>query len=214
MSRLMRKRGLITETNPRSPISEAYRSLRTNIAFSVRDEALQTIAVTSALSGEGKSTTSANIAVAYAQGNRKVLLIDSDLRTPAQHRIFELSNRSGLSEALARRLEIEQTVQQTNVDNLQVMCAGPIPPNPSELLDSRPMTDLLAAAKEKYDIVILDTPPILTFADALIVAGKCDGAVLVMRAGKVKNDSAIKAKEALEYGRATIIGAVLNQASR
>ncbi|WP_199618140.1 CpsD/CapB family tyrosine-protein kinase [Paenibacillus alkalitolerans] len=213
MSRLMRKRGLIAGTSPKSAVSEAYRSLRANIEFSNRDETLKTIAITSALSGEGKSTVSSNIAVAYAQANRNVLLIDADLRTPVQHQIFELSNHIGLSTALAMRSEIGDVIQKSNIDNLQLITAGPIPPNPSELLDSIPMASLLGMAKEMFDIVIIDTPAITMFADALVVANKCDGVVLVMNSGKVKNEIAIKAKESLEYGKATIIGAVLNNVS-
>jgi capsular exopolysaccharide synthesis family protein len=214
MSRLMRKRSLITDTSPKSKISEAYRSLRTNIEFSNRNGALKTIVITSAEPGEGKSTTCANIAVAYAHANRNVLLIDSDLRDPAQHQIFDLSNDYGLSTAIAGSSGIDEVIQKTKIDNLQVICAGPIPSNPSELLDSTSMTSLLKATKEWFDIVIIDTPAIMTVTDALVVAGKSDGVVLVFNAGKVKNDSAMKAKASLEYGNVTIIGAVLNHVSR
>jgi capsular exopolysaccharide synthesis family protein len=213
MSLLTRKRGLITKTSPKSMISEAYRRMRTNMAFSDRDGTLKTIAITSTVPGEGKSTTSANIAVAYAQANKNVLLIDADLRNPSQHHIFELSNHYGLSTLLTERSEPDEVIQKTIIDNLQVISAGPIPSNPSELLDSLSMTDLLEAAKERFDIIILDTPAIMTVTDALVVAGKCDGVILVIRAGKVKNDMAEKAKVSLEYGKATIIGAVLNQVS-
>jgi capsular exopolysaccharide synthesis family protein len=211
---LMRKRSLIAETSPKSAISEAYRRLRTNIEFSNRDGALKTIAITSAVPGEGRSTTSANIAVAYAQANKNVLLIDADLRKPSQHHIFELSNHYGLSTMLTGRSEPEDVIQKTIIDNLQVISAGPIPSNPSELLDSLSMTTLLEATKERFDIIIIDTPPIMTVTDALVVAGKCDGVVLVIHAGKVKNDAAAKAHASLEYGKATILGAVLNHVSR
>ncbi|SDX11904.1 CpsD/CapB family tyrosine-protein kinase [Paenibacillus sp. CF384] len=214
MSRLMhRSRSLVTENNPKSAVSEIYRSLRTKITFSNRDTALKTVMITSALPGEGKSTTAANVAVAYAQANKRVLLIDADLRTPVQHHIFELNNdRYGLSTALAKHSELDAIIQQTRVENLYVLSAGPEPNGPSELLESPEMTALLEQAKARFDIVIIDTPPVMTVTDALIVANKTDGVVLVVKPGKVKNDTAAKAMAALEYGQATVIGAVLNRA--
>ncbi|SFS54510.1 CpsD/CapB family tyrosine-protein kinase [Paenibacillus sp. BC26] len=214
MSRLMH-RSLITENNPKSAVSEIYRSLRTKISFSNRDVALKSVMITSALPGEGKSTTAANVAVTYAQANKRVLLIDADLRTPVQHHIFGLNNdRYGLSTALADHSELEAVIQQTSIENLYVLTAGPEPDGPSELLDSLEMTALLEIAKERFDIVIIDTPPIMTVTDPLILANKSDGVVLVVKPGKVKNDIAAKAMAALEYGQATVIGAVLNRAGR
>ena len=214
MSRLIREKNLISEINPKSTISEVYRGLRTNIEFSNRGEALKTIVFTSALPGEGKSTTSANVAVAYAQTNRKVLLIDADLRTPVQHQLFELSNHFGLSTALTGHGELDEVIQKTNIDKLHVITAGPIPSNPSELLESKAMTALLEAMKELFDIIIIDTSSVMTVTDAQVVASKSDGVVLVIKSGKVRNEMALKAKSALEYGKATVIGAVLNGARR
>ncbi|NBD26332.1 CpsD/CapB family tyrosine-protein kinase [Paenibacillus glycinis] len=214
MSRSILKRDLIADSHPASAVSEAYRSLRTNIAFSSREEAVKTIAFTSALPGEGKSTIAANIAVAYAQTKRRVVVIDANLRKPAQHEIFGLSNVHGLSTVLTKHGELDDVLQRTGVGNLQVITAGPLPANPSELLESIPMTELLAAAKERFDIVILDTPSIDSVSDGLVVASKSDGVVLVMKAGKVKNEIALKAKASLEYGNANLIGAVLNNVNR
>ncbi|WP_219837814.1 CpsD/CapB family tyrosine-protein kinase [Paenibacillus sp. R14(2021)] len=214
MSRSILKRNLIAETHPTSTVSEAYRSLRANLEFSNRGEAVKSIAFTSALPGEGKSTIAANIAVAYAQANRRVLVIDANLRKPAQHELFGLSNVQGLSTALTKPGELSDVIQRTSIGNLKVITAGPVPSNPSELLESIPMTNLLESAKGSFDIVIIDTPSIMSVSDGLVVASKSDGVVLVMQAGKVKNQIALQAKASLEYGNAKLIGAVLNNVNR
>lgn len=214
MSRSTSNWSLITETNPKSPISESYRMLRTNIEFSAIDQSMQIIMVTSSKPSEGKSTTSANIAVAFAQSNKKVLLIDADMRKPVQHRLFGKSNRIGLTTALFQQKELGDVVQMTNTDNLWFMSAGPTPPNPSELLSSNRMAALLEAAKRSYDVVIVDTPPILFVTDAQIVAAQSDGVVLVVDSGKVKKEIAAKAKASLDHVKAKVIGVVLNNVAR
>ncbi|MGG1636873.1 CpsD/CapB family tyrosine-protein kinase [Paenibacillus sp. FSL K6-3182] len=214
MSRLIPKWNLITELNPKSPISEGYRMLRTNIEFSTINQKLQIIMVTSSKPSEGKSTTCANMAVAFAQANKKVLLIDADLRKPSQHHIFGKSNRSGLTTALLNQLKLEDIIQFTNTDNLSIIQAGPTPPNPSELLSSEQMAELLKTARERYDVVIIDTPPIMSVTDAQIVATQSDGVVLVIDSGKVKKDVALKAKASLEHVKANLIGVVLNKINR
>lgn len=214
MSRQALNWRLITETNPKSPISESYRMLRTNIEFSAIDQSMQIIMVTSSKPSEGKSTTSANIAVAFAQSNKKVLLIDADMRKPIQHRMFGNSNRIGLTTALFQQKELGDVVQMTNTDNLWFMSAGPTPPNPSELLSSKRMAALLEAAKRSYDVIIVDTPPILFVTDAQIVAAQSDGVVLVVDSGKVKKEIAAKAKASLDHVKAKVIGVVLNNVDR
>lgn len=214
MSRSTSNWSLITETNPKSPISESYRMLRTNIEFSAIDQSMQIIMVTSSKPSEGKSTTSANIAVAFAQSNKKVLLIDADMRKPVQHRLFGKSNRIGLTTALFQQKELGDVVQMTNTDNLWFMSAGPTPPNPSELLSSNRMAALLEAAKRSYDVIIVDTPPILFVTDAQIVAAQSDGVVLVVDSGKVKKEIAAKAKASLDHVKAKVIGVVLNNVAR
>ncbi|WP_040951874.1 CpsD/CapB family tyrosine-protein kinase [Gorillibacterium massiliense] len=216
MSRLMPKpkRNLITESNPKSPISEGYRMLRTNIEFSTVDDKLQIIMVTSSKPGEGKSTTSANLAVAFAQANKKVLLIDADLRKPSLHRIFQKSNRLGLTTALFKQKELADVIMVSDTENLFLVPAGPTPPNPSELLSSKQMHALLEAIRDAYDVVIIDTPPILSVTDAQIVATQSDGVVLVVDSGKVKKDMALKAKASLEHVNARLIGVVLNNINR
>ncbi|MGO4549187.1 CpsD/CapB family tyrosine-protein kinase [Paenibacillus sp. 2TAB23] len=214
MSRLIPKWNLITELNPKSPISEGYRMLRTNIEFSTISQKLQVIMVTSSKPSEGKSTTCANMAVAYAQANKKVLLIDADLRKPSQHHIFGKSNRTGLTTALFNQLALEDIIQFTNTDNLSIIQAGPTPPNPSELLSSEQMAALLKTAREKFDVVIIDTPPIMSVTDAQIVATQSDGVVLVIDSGKVKKEVALKAKASIEHVKARLIGVVLNKINR
>ncbi|MBO7744913.1 CpsD/CapB family tyrosine-protein kinase [Paenibacillus sp. MWE-103] len=214
MSRSTLNRSLIVETHPGSAISEAFRGLRTNLEFSGGGEEYRTVSVTSSLRGEGKSTTAANLAVTYAKANRRVLIVDADLRKPALHELFGLPNRLGLSNALMKHGKLDEVIQRTNVANLSAVTAGPIPPNPSEMLDSDAFSALLQAAKEQFDLVIVDTPPVTDLSDGLVVASRCDGVVLVMKAGRVKNETALKAKAALDYGKAKIIGAVLTNVNR
>lgn len=213
MSRLMPNK-LITESNPKSPISEGYRILRTNIEFSSIDHKLQVIMVTSSKPNEGKSTTSANVAVAFAQSDKRVLLIDGDLRKPSQHHIFGKSNRVGLTNVLFKQKSLDEVIQSTDTDNLFIIHAGPTPPNPSELLSSMQMASLLSKARGMYDVIIIDTPPILSVTDAQIVATLSDGVVLVVDSGKVKKEVALKAKASLEHVNAKLIGVVLNNINR
>lgn len=214
MSRLIRKWNLITERNPKSPISEGYRMLRTNIEFSTINDKMQIIMVTSSKPGEGKSTTCANMAVTFAQANKRVLLVDADLRKPAQHHIFAISNHKGLTTALLHQKELQDVIQHTNTENLYVVAAGPTPPNPSELLSSTQMGALLETMRERYDVIIIDTPSIMSVTDAQIVATQSDGVVLVIDSGKVKKELALKAKASLEHVQANLIGVVLNNINR
>lgn len=211
MSRLIPKWNLITAINPKSPISEGYRMLRTNIEFSTINYKLQIIMVTSSKPSEGKSTTCANMAVAFAQANKKVLLIDADLRKPSQHYIFGKTNRNGLTTALFNQKVLADVIQQTDMENLSLINAGPTPPNPSELLSSDQMAVMLSRAREIYDVIIIDTPPIMSVTDAQIVATQSDGVVLVVDSGKVKKDVVLKAKASIEHVKAKLIGVVLNK---
>lgn len=208
------KRHLITLVNPRSPVSESYRALRTNIEFSSVDTKTQVIMVTSAGPAEGKSTVIGNLAVAYAQNDRSVLLIDADMRKPTVHRTFQLSNRNGLSTFLSRQAGLENVIQESEVPNLYVMTAGPIPPNPAEMLGSKSMSSLLDMLREQFDIILIDSPPVLAVTDAQLLASQSDGVLLVVNAGKVKKDIAVKAKENLSRVNARILGVVLNNVKR
>lgn len=205
---------LITVINPRSPISEAYRSLRTNIQFSSIDHQMKVLMVASAKSGEGKTTTITNLAVTYAQEGKKVLLIDGDLRKPSLHQVFQQSNRTGLTSALINNQHISEVIRDTNVDNLSLITSGPIPPNPSEILGSQRMQQLLDELKEQFEVVLFDTPPVLAVTDGLIISSYCDGVLLVVHAGKVKRDLVKKAKASLEHVQARILGVVLNNNER
>jgi capsular exopolysaccharide synthesis family protein len=214
MSRLINKRPIITDTNPKSPISEAYRTLRTNIDFSSIDEQLNVIMLTSAGPGEGKTTTASNLAAAYAQADKKVLLIDADLRKPTLHHMFVRSNRWGLTNIIAGQTTVKEVICETDINNLHLLTSGPIPPNPSEILASKKMSALLEELKLTYDMIIIDTPPALAVTDAQIVATKCDGVILVIDSGKVKREVAMKVKASLEHVKARILGAVLNNLDR
>lgn len=214
MSRSKNKRQLITLANARSPVTESYRALRTNIDFSSIDDNLQVIMVSSAGPGEGKSTTIANLAVAYAQSERKTLLIDADLRKPTAHHTFSVSNRWGLSSVISKQCTIEEVVQALEIPNLSVITSGVIPPNPAEMLGSNRMTAIIQHLKSIYDIILIDTPPLLAVTDAQIVASKCDGAILVVDQGRVKRDIGKKAIQNLQAVNARILGVVLNNVKR
>ncbi|MGP4073841.1 CpsD/CapB family tyrosine-protein kinase [Piscibacillus sp. B03] len=203
-------RTLIARDQVKSPITEQYRTIRTNMQFANIDQELKSILVTSTGPSEGKSLTTANLAIVFAQQGKKVLLIDADLRKPTVHYTFRLNNTFGLSNYLVGGFELEKTVQQTNVDNLDIMTCGPIPPNPSELLGSKAMTELLDVANKNYDIVIFDTPPVLAVTDSQILSNLVDGVLLVVRSKQTEKDAAVKAKDLLEKADANILGAVLN----
>jgi len=206
----LQNRSLISMTAPKSPIAEQFRTIRTNIQFSSVDQELQTMIVTSSGPAEGKSTTTANMAVVFAQQGKRVLLIDADLRKPTVHYTFRTENHIGLSNVLTRQASLEEAVTVTAQDKLWVLPSGPIPPNPSELLGSKGMQTLLEQAKDEYDVIILDTPPVLAVTDAQVLANLADGVVLVVSSGKTETDAAKKAKELLESAKAKILGVVLN----
>lgn len=216
MSQLQNSKGrnLITVTNPKSPISEAYRTLRTNITFSSVDEEIKVIMVTSSGAGEGKSTTVANIAATYAQNDQKVVLLELDLRKPTVHKTFNLSNRIGITNVLTKQVELESTIQETSVPNLHVITSGPTPPNPSELVGSKSLYNIIQQLKELFDFVIIDTPPVLAITDSQLIASHCDGVILVADSGKVKRSALLHAKERLQVVNAKILGVVINNAKR
>lgn len=209
-SRASKIRHLITKLNPRSPISEQYRTIRTNLQFASVDEDLKTMLVTSPGPGAGKSITTANLAVVYAQQGRKVLLIDADMRKPTVHYTFRLDNLNGLSNILVGESTLTEAIVTTEVDNLDIISCGPIPPNPSELLGSRKMRTLIHEANLLYDLIIFDTPPVLAVTDSQILADIVDCALMVVRSNNTENEDAIKAKEALEPAQAKLLGAILN----
>ncbi|GMK49108.1 MULTISPECIES: CpsD/CapB family tyrosine-protein kinase [Paenibacillus] len=207
----LKLRPVVAEANPTSPISEAYRTLRTNLQYAETDRPLQLLMVTSAGPEEGKSTTIMNLAVTYAQMERRTILVDADLRKPTSHYNFGLSNRTGLSHVLSGQADLSEVIKETRIKGLDVLPSGPVPPNPSELLGSSRMEELLGKLREQYDMVLIDTPPVLAVADAQVVANKCDGVLLVVNARTGKKQHAIKAKNALQFVQARIVGIALNQ---
>jgi len=200
---------LVPHSKPRLAVSEGYRGLRTALLLSTADE-LRVVAVTSAGAGEGKTVTATNLAVVLAQLGRRVLLLDCDLRKPRLHRLFQLSNREGVVTYLTGGRDAELAVYPTEVPGLAVTPSGPAPPNPSELLSSDRMAELLAGLRTKFDFVILDTPPVLPVTDAVIVSAMTDGAVLCARAGKVLRDDAVACRDRLRRADVRVLGTVLN----
>lgn len=204
---------LIVEKQPKSIPAESYRTLRTNIQYSSFDKEIKRILVTSAEPGEGKSTTAANLAVAFSQDEKKVLLIDCDLRKPSVHKQFRISNNIGLSDVVMDNSKLKKAINKHN-EYLDILPSGKIPPNPSELLGSKVMENLLDELQKEYDIIIIDTPPVQAVTDSQILSTKVDGVILVVRAERTKKDSVKFAKESLQKVKANIIGVVLNGGER
>ena len=201
---------VVTISNPRSPISEAYRTLRTNLQFVSLDRPLQALLVTSPGPEEGKSTVLANLAVAIAQAEKKVIVADCDLRRPNLHKLFGLGHRKGLTTMMVDDEAMSSPpLQETGVPGLRLLASGPLPPSPSDLLGSQRMDHVLATLMEHADVVLLDAPPVLAVSDAVILATKVDGVLLVVSAGQTRRESVQVAKGKLEKVNANLVGAVL-----
>lgn len=199
----------IVEKSPRSVAAETYRTLRTNIQYSSFDKEYKSILITSSDPAEGKSTTAGNLALAYSQGESKVLLIDCDLRRPSLHKKFRVSNLIGLSDVLLGKAKLDEIMYKHN-ENLHVLTSGKVPPNPAEMLGSKSMKEFIEKVKGIYDCVILDAPPILAVTDAQILSTKVDGTVIVVRADKTKKEAVNGAIQLLKKVNANVIGTVLN----
>lgn len=208
------QRTIISISNPKSPISEAYRTLRTNISFSAVDTDLKVIMVTSAVPGEGKSTTLMNLAVTYAQSNKKAVVLELDLRKPTVHKTLNISNRVGITNVLTKTAALDDVIQSTSVPNLFAIPSGAIPPNPSELVGSKSLLQTIEQLKKMFDIILIDSPPVLALTDAQLIAAACDGVILVADSGRVKRTELNTAKERLEFVNAKILGVVLNNVKR
>ncbi|RVT63851.1 CpsD/CapB family tyrosine-protein kinase [Niallia taxi] len=204
------KRKLVAKFDPKSPISEQYRTIRTNILYSSVDEEIRSIMITSSGPGEGKSTTTANLAIVFAQQGKTVLLVDADLRKPTVHYTFKLTNTTGLTSILTNQTELMEAVNKTDESNLFVLPSGPIPPNPSELLGSKSMQYFMERALEEFDLIIFDTPPVLAVTDAQILGNLCQGSVLVVSSGKTEKENLLKTKELLTATNGRLLGVVLN----
>lgn len=206
----MEKINLTAYTDPKSPVSEAYRTIRTNLQFAGVDKPLKTILLTSATPNEGKSTVIASLAIVMAQAGHKVVLLDCDFRNPTQHKMFGLPNK-GLSNCVATDGDYHEILQHIDQENLDILTSGPVAPNPSEILMSHKMSTLLERLKEEYDYVLIDTPPVMLVTDAAAISSKVDGIIMVVASKANPPSTEIMAKEWLEQAGARILGCVLNK---
>lgn len=203
---------LIVAAHPKSHIAEAYRVLRTNIEFSSVDKPVRTLMITSSSPTEGKSTTVANLAIAMAEAGKRVILVDSDLRRPVQHKLFQVPNGAGLTTLLMTDTpRIAEFLTPTTVENLRLLTSGPIPPNPAELLGSQRMARAIQLFQEQADVVLFDSPPALAVTDAAVLGARIDASLLVVDAGATRRGEAERAKETLEQVGVPLLGAVLNR---
>lgn len=203
----------VTRKMPRSLSAEAYRSLRTSIKFSSVDNPVKTIVVTSSVMAEGKSTVSGNLAYILSQDGARVLVIDCDLRKPSIHYNFFVSNSEGLTDALIGSSDLKSVVKKVD-DCLYVITSGTIPPNPSEILGSKAMQELLEELSINFDYIIMDTPPVLPVTDALLLAAKADATLMVVKARKTKEKMVKQTYDQLMEVRANVIGTVLNECDK
>lgn len=204
-------KNIIVSKNPKSPASEAFRTLRTNLQFSTIDESIKSLVVTSAGPAEGKSTVISNLAVAMAQSGKKVLLIDCDLRKPTIHKKIGLPNSGGMTNLLIQKKQIDECIMETDVQNLYVITSGPIPPNPAELLGSNRMKALIKEFENVFDITLIDAPPVLAVTDAQILSKICNGTIITTAHGQTEKEAIIKTKELLDTTDSKILGIVFNK---
>jgi len=206
---------LITLSDPRSPAAEAYRTLRTNLTFfAALDRPVETLVVTSAAPGEGKSEVLANLAVTMAQSERRTLLVDADLRHPGLHELFGVPNDRGLTTMILEEEALDDPpLLEVGVDDLLLVPSGPLPPNPADVLGSSKMEQVIGAFKERADVILFAAPPVVAVTDAAVLGTKVDGVLLVVAAGRTRREHAERAKELLKRVNVRIIGAVLNEAA-
>lgn len=206
---------LITVTKPNSVIAEQFRTIRTNIQFSMVDKDLKTIIFTSSGPYEGKSTVASNIASVFADQGKKVVLIDADMRKPTVSKTFKTQNTLGLSSLITSRdMKVSEVVQHIPEAGLDIITSGPIPPNPSELLNSNRMNEVIEELEAYYDLVLFDMPPVVSVTDAQIMATKTDGVVFVMRRNIAHKEDVMHAKELLDMVHANVLGVVFNGAEK
>lgn len=203
-------KAIISYNDPKSVISEQYRAIRTNIEYSNVDQNTKTILVTSSDKNDGKTTTVSNLAVSFANLNKKVLLIDCDLRNASIHKMFKINNIYGLTDILAKDRAVDKCIQETELKNLYVLTAGAIPPNPAEILSSEKMKNLIEDLKNIYDYIFIDTPPIGLVTDAGVLSSFIDGVVLVVKSESVEKKYLEETKKKLDAVDARILGAILN----
>lgn len=219
------KKELLTFKDPKSPISEIFRSLRTNIQFMCSDKDLKTILITSTVSGEGKSLVTANLAITFAQAGKKVILVDADMRKGRQHQIFNILQKPGLSNYLSNIIEkaedakpkskntkkLDIYIKSTDIENLWLIPAGNVPPNPSELLMNERMNELIKKLKKDYDIIIFDGTPSLLVTDAIVLSRMIDSTIIVTSYKETKMENLKKVKRDIQNVGGKIAGIVLNK---
>lgn len=203
---------LITVTRPSSVVAEQFRTIRTNIHFSMIDSDLKTLSITSAGPGAGKSTISANLAVTFASEGKKVLLVDTDMRKPTVHKTFRLPNHDGLTTLLTdKTIQTSDIIHAIRDEKFYVLTSGAIPPNPAELLASNRMEQLKIELEGMFDLIIFDLPPVVAVTDAQIMANKTDGTIFVINKGGADKEMVLKSKELLDKVQANVLGAVFNR---
>ncbi len=202
---------LINYLYPQMVISEDYKTVRTSILLSHAENIPKTMVFSSAMPKEGKSATAANMAVSFSQLQKKVLIIDADLRKPRLHRIFKVRNKKGLSGYLVGRTDLNESIQVTSIENIWILPSGPIPPNPAELLNSKKMGELLEEAKNRFDFILIDSPPVVAVIDPVIISTLADCMIFVIKAEKTMRKPFLRSIEELKKAKANIIGIVFNE---
>ena len=208
---MVAKETLIVDKDPKSPVAEAYRMLRTNLQFLGFDNPLRVILVTSAGIKEGKTTTVSNLAVTFAQMGVKTLIVDCDLRRPRLHQVFNVDNKKGLSNLLLEQEDFNDYTISTSINNLDILTSGHIPPNPSELFSSNRMKDIMATLRENYEIILIDSPPVSYVTDATILSKIVDGTIFVVHSGKEEIDVLQRSMITLKNVDANVVGIILNK---
>ncbi len=203
---------LVSHLDPKNPVSESYRSIRTNITYSKPDSEISSLLVTSPSAGEGKSTTVVNIAITFAQLGKRTILVDTDLRKPVLHKIFSVDREPGISNYIgdSKKYSFENIINETEIENLHMITSGKLFPNPSELIGSHRMKELISVLKEKYDIVLFDSPPVMPVTDSRMLSKETDGLLLIVKSGQTETMALERTVSLLKSVNAPLIGCVLN----
>ena len=211
MSKNSRTAELYVKEYPKSPVSESFRFIRTNLKYMNPDNDTKVIGITSPSQQEGKTTVTANLGIALSLENDKVIVVDADLRKPKLNQFFGINNASGLSDYLSADIDYKEIIKTTNEDNLDIITTGNIPPNPAEMLNSQKMRYLLKKLKDEYDKIVIDTAPIIPVSDTVTLAPHIDGMVIIVAANQTNKELLIKTKEVLDNVKANILGTILNK---
>lgn len=210
---MIRRKSLISLDDPKAPASEAYRMIRTNLEYTNVDSDNRIIAFTSSKTQEGKTTTICNVAVTMAHAGQKVLIVDLDLRKPRLHKLFKIPNDTGVTNLIVKNKGIEEAIQHIrDIPNVDLLTSGPIPPMPSELIASKRMKEILDELSQKYDVILIDTPPVLSVTDATIVSRYTNGVILTVAVGEASIEEVKTSKKALDKVEANILGVILTKA--